>query len=164
MYKEVYDFFCDKLTAAGQLCCTWASIVSTKRWYVPSVDFSCMISQKMFEETFLPGVAAECQHYEASVYHLDGPGAIRHLDALLGIEELNAIQWVWGAGQGRATDWMDIYIRCQKAGKGVQIWPVEPDELDTLMDTLRPEGVWLGMAGIGDREEAQAVLRRAAQW
>jgi hypothetical protein len=164
VYKEVYDFFCDKLTAAGQLCCTWAGIVSTKRWYVPSVDFSCMISPKMFEETFLPGVVAECQHYEASVYHLDGPGAIKHLDALLDIEELNAIQWVWGAGQGRATDWMDIYIRCQKAGKGLQIGPVEPDELDTLMDTLRPEGVWLGMVGIEDQEEAKAVLRRASQW
>jgi len=164
VYKEVYDFFCDKLTAAGQLCSTWAGIVSTKRWYVPSVDFSCMISPKMFEETFLPGVVAECRHYEASVYHLDGPGAIQHLDALLDIEELNAIQWVWGAGQGRATDWMDIYIRCQKAGKGLQIGPLEPDELDTVMDTLRPEGVWRGMVGIGDREEAQAVLRRASQW
>ena len=164
VYKGVYDFFCDKLAAAGQLCCTWAGIVSTKRWYVPSVDFSCMISPRMFEETFLPGVAAECRHYEASVYHLDGPGAVKHLDALLDIEELNAIQWVWGAGQGRATDWMDIYVRCQKAGKGLQIGPVEPDELDTLMDTLRPEGVWLGMVGIGDRVEAQAVLRRASRW
>ena len=164
VYRGVYDFFCDKLAAAGQLCCTWAGIVSTKRWYVPSVDFSCMISAKMFEETFLPGVVAECQHYEASVYHLDGPGAIQHLDALLDIEELNAIQWVWGAGQGRATDWMDVYIRCQEAGKGLQIGPVEPDELDTLMEMLRPEGVWLGMVGIRDPEEAQAVLRRASRW
>jgi hypothetical protein len=164
VYIQVYDFFYDKLSAAGQLCCTWAGIVSTERWYVPSVDFSCMISPKMFEETFLPGVVAECRHYNASVYHLDGPGAIQHLDALLDIKELSAIQWVWGAGQGRAIDWMDIYIRCQKAGKGLQIGPVEPDELETLMDTLRPEGVWLGMAGIEDREEAQAVLRRASRW
>ena len=163
-YKDVYDFFYDKLTAAGQLCCTWAGIVSTRRWYVPSVDFSCMISPLMFEEVFLPGVIAECRHYEASVYHLDGPGAIKHLDALLAIAELNAIQWVWGAGQGRATDWIDIYRRCQAAGKGLQIGPVEPDELDLLMEVLRPEGIWLGMVGVQDREEAEAILRRVKRW
>jgi hypothetical protein len=163
-YKGVYDFYYDKLTAAGQLCCTWAGIVSTKRWYVPSVDFSCMISPRMFEDIFLPGVVAECRHYEASVYHLDGPGALKHLDALLAVEELSAIQWVWGAGQGRATDWMDVYRRCQKARKGLQIGPVEPDELQVLMDSLSPEGMWLGMAGIDDREEADAVLKQVARW
>ena len=163
-YKGVYDFFCDRLTAAGQLCCTWAGIVSTRRWYVPSVDFSCMISPRMFQDFFLPGVVEECRHYEASIYHLDGPGAIKHLDALLEIEELNAVQWVWGAGQGRATDWMDIYRRCQAAGKGLQISPVEADELELLMEELRPEGIWLGLVGIRDREEAEAVLRRVGQW
>jgi len=163
-YKSVYDFFCDRLLAAGQLCTTWAGIVSTRRWYVPSVDFSCMISPRMFQHFFLPGVIEECRHYEASVYHLDGPGAIKHLDALLEIEELNAIQWVWGAGQGRATDWMDIYRRCQAAGKGLQIGPVEPDELDLLMDELRPEGMWLGLVGVRDREHAEALLTRIGQW
>ncbi len=164
VYKEVYDFFYERLRAAGQLCCSWAGIVSSKRWYVPSVDFSCMISPSMFEDVFLPGVIAECRHYEASVYHLDGPGAIKHLDALLEIDELSAIQWVWGAGAGRATDWMDIYRRCQSAGKGLQIGPVDPDELDTLMESLRPEGIWLGMSGVTTREDAEAVLKRVAQW
>jgi len=59
---------------------------------------------------------------------------------------------------------MDIWLCCQKAGKGVQIGPVEPDELDTLMGSLRPEGVWLGVVGIESREEAQTALREVSRW
>ncbi|HOS44414.1 MAG TPA: trimethylamine corrinoid protein 2, partial [Armatimonadota bacterium] len=75
----------------------------------------------------------------------------------------NAIQWVYGAGNGRATDWMPVYRKCQAAGKGIQLW-AERDELDTIMDVLRPEGVWLGVSGIRTREEGEAVLKRVMRW
>ena len=161
-YFRVYDHFCDKLLKAGQAVTSWPGIVSTRRWYVPSNDFSCMISKEMFDDVFLPGIAAECRHMEASLYHLDGPGALRHLDSLLEIKELNAIQWVYGSGNGRATDWLHVHRRCQAAGKGLQIG-VQPDELDTLMENLRPEGVWLSVS-IKDREEGEAVLRKVSRW
>ncbi|MBI4559893.1 MAG: hypothetical protein HY706_20070 [Candidatus Hydrogenedentes bacterium] len=162
-YFYVYDFFYNKLASAGQAVASWPGIVSTKKWYVPSNDFSCMISEAAFEEFFLPGIIEECRHLEASIYHLDGPNALRHLDQLLEINELNAIQWVYGAGHGRATDWLHVYQRCQAAGKGVQIL-AEADELDTIMRQLRPEGVWLSVSGIKNRTEAEAVLRQAAKW
>ncbi len=28
-----------------------------------------------------------------SPFHLDGPGALKHLDALLELDELDAVQW-----------------------------------------------------------------------
>ena len=34
---------------------------------------------------------------DAPIFPLDGPGAVRHVDALLEGEELDAIQWVPGA-------------------------------------------------------------------
>lgn len=168
-YFRVYDFYYEKLKAAGQAMTTWAGIVSTKKWYVPSNDFSCMISKKMFDEVFLPGIAAECQHMEASIYHLDGPEALRHLDRLLEIKELNAIQWVYGAGQGRASDWMPVYKKCQAAGKGLQI-TMEVDEaagaseLDVFMEHLHPEGLWIALSGVKDRDQAEALLRKVARW
>ncbi|MFW5858070.1 MAG: trimethylamine corrinoid protein 2, partial [Planctomycetota bacterium] len=161
-FFRVYTHFADKLTAAGQAITCWAGIVSTKRWYVPSNDFSCMLSTEMFDQVFLPGIAEECRFLEASIYHLDGPGALQHLDSLLAIPDLDAIQWVYGAGNGRATDWLDVYRRCQDAGKGVQIH-AGVDELDTLIDALRPEGVWLGV-GVPDRDAADAVLKKVAAW
>ncbi|MBN2312007.1 MAG: trimethylamine corrinoid protein 2 [Candidatus Hydrogenedentes bacterium] len=162
-YAGVFDFYYDKLTKAGQACTSWPGIVSTRKWYVPSNDFSCMISKEMFDEFFLPGIIEECRHTEASIYHLDGPGALRHLDSLLAIEELNAIQWVYGAGNGTASDWTAVYQRCQQAGKGIQLSLVLR-ELDWLFENLRPEGVWLGVGGVTDAECAAEVIRRVGAW
>jgi len=161
-YAGVFDFFHDKLRAADQAITSWPGIVSSRKWYVPSNDFSCMISKEMFDTVFLPGIAEECRHLEASIYHLDGPGALRHLDSLLEIRELNAIQWVFGAGNGIASDWIHVYKRCQAAGKGIQIF-ASAEEVDFLASNLRPEGVWLGVS-VRDREEADAVLKRVAKW
>src|ERR1035437_9223792 len=39
-YLGVYDFYYNKLIAANQAISSWASIVSSKKFYVPSNDFS----------------------------------------------------------------------------------------------------------------------------
>ncbi len=163
IYKEVFDFYYDKLIVADQPISSWAGIVSRKRWLIPSNDFSCMISPKMFQDIFLPSIVEECRHYESSLYHLDGPGALKHLDALLDIPELSAVQWVYGAGGGSARDWLEVYKRCQTAGKGIQLdFPAA--EIDLFMDELRPEGVWCTVTGVSNREQAEAVLKRLAEW
>lgn len=163
VYFKVFDFYCDKLERAGQPISSWPGYCSRKRYGIPSNDFSCMISREMFDEIFLPGIAEECRHMPANVYHLDGPGALRHLDSLLEIKELQAIQWVFGAGNGRASDWLDIYKKCQAAGKALEI-NLYPDEIDTLMEHLRPEGVNLGVYGVSTREEAESVLKKIEKW
>jgi hypothetical protein len=162
-FLYVYDFFADKLQEAGQAINTWAGIVSSRRWYVPSNDFSCMISNEMFEDVFLPGIEEECRHLEASIYHLDGPGALQHLDSLLDITSLNAIQWVYGAGRGPASDWLDVYTRCQAAGKSLQI-TLGVEELDTFMDALCPEGLWLAVQGVESEEHAEKILEKTEKW
>ena len=161
-YFEVFDFYYDKLMAAGQAITSWPGIVSSRKWYVPSNDFSCMISRKMFDDMFLSGIAEECRHMDAAIYHLDGPAALRHLDSLLAIKELNAIQWVYGAGNGRASDWIEVYQRIQAAGKGIQM-SVESDEVDCIVEHLKPEGVWMS-APVSSREEAKTVLDKVAAW
>ena len=163
IFEEVFNFYIDKLLGAGQAVCSWPGIVSSKRWHVPSNDFSCMISKQMFDDVFLPGVVRECRMAEASIYHLDGPQALPHLDSLLQIKELNAVQWVYGAGRGRASDWMDVYKKCQAAGKGIQLY-VSPDEIDIIMENLKPEGVWLGVSGVGDEESAASIIRKISKW
>ncbi len=163
VYTRVYDDFHGWLRREGQAITCWPGFVSTKKWYVPSNDFSCMISKAMFDEMFLPGIAKECRSYEASIYHLDGPGALQHLDSLLAIPELNAIQWLYGAGRGRASDWLHVYKKIQAAGKGMQIW-AQPDEVETLMEHLRPEGVWLGISEVDNVEQGKALIEKVAKW
>lgn len=160
----VYDFFYEKLVGARQAVCTWANQVSTRRWFIPQCDFSCMISPAMFREMFVPALVRELRHYETSMYHLDGPTALRHLDTLLEIPELTAIQWVYGAGNGRCSDWLPLYQKIQQAGKGLELRHLEMDELDLFIENLRPEGVWIGMAGVPNREAAEYALKKVARW
>ncbi|NOY74576.1 MAG: hypothetical protein GXP32_02140 [Kiritimatiellaeota bacterium] len=122
-----------------------------------------MVSTEMFEDFFLPGVIRECEAFEASIYHLDGLDALRYLDSLLDVPALNAIQWVWGTGNERASDWIDVFQRCQNAGKGVQI-TCELDELDAIIANLRPEGVWLRVIGVADEDEGESALRQISKW
>jgi hypothetical protein len=162
-YLAVYDTFYNKLAAAGQAITTWPGIVSSKKWYVPSNDFSCMVSKAMFDDVFLPGLIRECDHMEANIYHLDGPQALQHLDSLLGIPSLNTIQWIHGEGHGRSSDWMPIYQKCQAAGKGIQLH-IDIDELDLFMATLKPHGVFMTLFGVTDRAMADAVIKKVAAW
>ena len=164
-YKEAYDHFFNKLSAAGMPSTSWTPIISQGRYYIPSNDFSCMISNETFEDLFLPGIADECRFYERSIYHLDGPGALRHLDSLLALEDLDAIQWVPGAGNEGFARWLDVYKRIQLAGKSMQIVSIEIGELPLLFEHLRPEGVLISsVAGVHDREAADEVINRITKW
>ncbi|OGV57097.1 MAG: hypothetical protein A2X49_07695 [Lentisphaerae bacterium GWF2_52_8] len=162
-YFELFDKMHGHLRAAGQPCSSWIGIVSSKKFYIPSNDFSCMISPEMFNEFFLPGFIRECQHLEASIYHLDGPDAVRHLDSLLKIKELSALQWVRGAGRSLSQHCIDIYKKCQAADKGIFLYISSMEELEFLVENLSPRGVWLS-AYLPNRLEAEAVLRRIDRW
>jgi hypothetical protein len=162
-YLYIYDVFYTKLRDAGQPISTWTPLVCDDKFYVPSNDFSIMVSKEMFDEMFLPGIVRECQFLDRSIYHLDGPGALRHLDSLLSIPELDALQFVPGAGSEGYHRWVEVYQRAQKAGKGIQV-NCTIDELDLIMDTLDPRGVFLSVRDVPSRECAQAMLRQLERW
>jgi len=162
-FLNTFDYYMDKITAKKHAITGWPSIVSTKRWHVPSNDFSYMIGPDQFNEFFLDGLTRECNHAEASIYHLDGTGALCHLDSLLSIKNLNAIQWVYGAGNGRASDWIEVYQKIQAKDKGIQLL-AELDELDILMENLKPEGVHLIISGIETQETGEFVIKKISSW
>ena len=164
-FFTAYDVFYERISAAGMPSTSWIPLIAYGRYYIPSNDFSAMISPAMFEEFFLDGLVEECRFLDRSIYHLDGPGSLPHLDLLLGIEELDAIQWVPGAGNESLERWMPVYRRIQAAGKSMQILDVNLDNYELLFEHLRPEGVYVGsVGGVRDRETAETVLKRFARW
>ena len=82
-FFQVYDYFYEKLSAAGMPSTSWLPATCKGKYHIPSNDFSCMISDEMFADLFLPGIARECAHMDRCIYHLDGPQALRFLDPLL---------------------------------------------------------------------------------
>jgi hypothetical protein len=164
-YYRAYNHFYEKLRAADMPITSWAALIHEGKYYIPSNDFSCMIGDDMFHEVFLPGIVEECSFYDRSLYHLDGPGALRYLDTLLAIDGLNAIQWVPGAGNEGFGKWIDVYKRIQAAGKGMQITSLTVDDLPLLFEQLKPEGVYVsGVYGVNSEETAETVLKRFAAW
>lgn len=121
-----------------------------------------MISEDMYEELFVGEIEKEIEYLDASMYHLDGPDALKHLDRLLKIPSLNGIQWVYGAGNPTASHWIPEIKKIQDAGKCVQIG-VMPEELEIMLKELRPEGL-MYMIDARSEEEAKDLLKMAEKW
>lgn len=163
-FLELYDRFHNRLSAEGMPSACWLPLVSEKKYHVPSNDFSCLVSADDFREVFLPGIVRECQHMDRNIYHLDGPDALRHLEALLEVPEIQGIQWVFGAGQGPWQKWIDVYKRIQQSGKRNWIYTVYPQDLDELFEALEPTGVAIHMAGLENEADARQAVERVRQW
>lgn len=86
---------------------------------VPQCDFSCMISPAMFEEFQMPVLEKELEDLGPVDYHLDGPGAIQHLEDICALDKIKVIQWQPGAGEAAEKDWWDLYKKIDDLGKGI---------------------------------------------
>lgn len=128
-------------------------------------DASAMISPAMFAEFVAPALTEQLARLDFSAYHLDGPEAVKHLDALLGIPGLNAIQWTPGAGQPGPGDprWWPMYRRIQAGGKGLLLLGVEYGQVEPLARHLGPDGVYIG-AHAPSLDAAKDLLYRARTW
>lgn len=136
VYEELYSITRKNIEGTS----TWMGIWHPNKCYPVSSDFICMISQEMFKDFILEELEEEIAFLDASIFHLDGPGALKHLDALLQIPGLDGIQWVYGAGQPTAVHWIPVLKKIQEAGKLIQVY-VEPSDLPVLLEELKPEGV-----------------------
>jgi hypothetical protein len=108
-------------------------------------DISASISPKMFRKFVVPHLTEQCQWLDYAMYHLDGTTCLQHLDALLEIEPLRAIEWTPQAGlQGGGSErWFDIYRRIKTGGKSVQIVNVAPEDMLPLLDAIGPQGTFI---------------------
>ena len=123
-------------------------------------DASAMFSPRMYQRFVVPALTAQCEWLDHSLYHLDGTQAMVHLDTLLAIKPLDAIEWTPQAGieTGGHKRWHDLYRRILAAGKSVQVVNVEPDEVRPLLDAIGPKGVYM-LIQFKDELEAEQVLK-----
>lgn len=112
----------------------WAGLLSEAPSYVIQCDFSYMIGNPMFKEFVLETLRADTQKLHNTIYHLDGIGELNHLDDILSLKELNAVQWVFGDGKPPAECWLDVYRRILEAGKQIQITGTPESYLKVLSE------------------------------
>jgi hypothetical protein len=126
-------------------------------------DFSTMISSEMFDTYFFPFIAKQTEMVQRTIYHLDGPGALKHLDSLLDLPHLDGIQWVPGAGTKPAVEWISMLKRIQETGKLVYIY-CSKSHVRRLLEDLNPEGLMLVVDDCSSVDDAQKLLQDVEVW
>lgn len=159
-HAEVLDAYAKLLDFETYGSINRHGMYTTGRTNLPQCDFSCLISPAMFAEFGLPYLKREMQRLDGAEYHLDGPGALRHLEALCALEELDVVQWVAGAGNDQ-RDWSDLYRQIDRLGKG-QILGGNAAALERRRHELSAGRLFWNLRA-GSRAEAEDVIARAAE-
>jgi len=161
-FETIYNHYDDILKENGQLSVSWMGIPSFGRTHIPSCDFSTMISQDFFVDFGLPLLQREVKTMTHNVFHMDGRGVARHLDTILSVPEVHAIQWVQGVGDDLPImQWVPLIKEIQ-ARKPV-IVDLSKNELDDFMEVMEPKNIFLWIATENEEEE-HALLKRISQW
>lgn len=118
----------------------WAGIWAPGSTFPLQEDVAYNLSPDMFRRFCLPHIHDQIAAMEYPFFHLDGVGMIPHLDMLLGISKLKAIQWVPGPGEERLDRWYDLVRRILSAGKSVQVY-AQAEEVDSLVSNVGSRGL-----------------------
>ncbi|MBN1131946.1 MAG: hypothetical protein JXR52_05660 [Bacteroidales bacterium] len=143
IYLEVFNRLYDIIRVGDEMAFCYFSLWAPGKTTKIQSDISVMISEEDFRKFAQPYFREQCRNIEYTLYHLDGVDAIRHLDAILEIEELKAVQWTPGYGQPQGGDsgWYNLYKRIKSAGKSVMPCWVTVEEMEPLLDYVGPEGM-----------------------
>ena len=162
LWKSYFNEYASRLIKAQGGMTSWMPIWSDTPYYPLQCDFCAMISPQMFGEFILPDLREQTEYLDRSIYHLDGIGELPHLDQLLSLPQLNAIQWTSGDGKPAVTDpcWFELYHRIQAAGKGLILLSANPDELETLFKGVSQKGMFI-TARVRDEQDAVAIVKMA---
>ncbi len=158
---EAYDRVYDIIHLEDDSSAFWAfSVWGPGRTAKLQCDASAMISPAMFERFVVPTLRRQCRFLDHSIFHLDGHQCIPHLDLLLDIPELDAIEWTPDpqVPPGGDPHWYDLYRRILNAGKCVQVLQVEHDQIQPLLDAIGPDGVYI-MTTFADEADGEKLER-----
>lgn len=163
---ETYARSHDMLQAAGFGSTSWIPSYWPGRSNITCCDFWAMLSPQLAERMVLPTIIRTIDAAEKSIFHLDGPAALRHLDLLLELPQLAAVQWVYGAGAGPATKWIDVYRRIQQAGKSAEVLCDTPRHAMEILEALGPRGMWFHVGRpfetVADAQAFEREVEKAA--
>ncbi len=163
-FDAIYDLVKD---AEGGNAFTAFQVWAPGRMAKVQCDFSYMIGPDMFAEFVAPYLARQIARLDYAVYHLDGTACIPHVQHLVRIPGLNAIQWTPGAGQPGVGDpcWFDLYHQVRDGGKALLLLGANQEQLPALLKEFGPDGLFIML----DREceteaEARDLLKRTEDW
>lgn len=121
-WRQVFMMFYETVLKQGTGICHWHQLWSDEPYMIPACDFNALIGTHPFRSLFLPDIQRQAATVGRAIFHLDGPDAARHIDALLELDALQAIQYTPGAGTPSALAKVEMYQKIQARGKSVLVF------------------------------------------
>ena len=154
VFDRLYDIVQDGSFGGNT---SWLGIWGPGRLFVPSNDFTYMISTQMYKEVFLDALKAHLDMLDYKVYHVDGIEAFRHVDMLLELPNLQGYQILPGDGKPSPLHFMDVLKKVQAAGKNLHI-TIPPHEVKTALENLSSKGLYIN-TWARTEEEAKELIK-----
>ncbi len=161
-FPEIFRHYNQKIMAGGAPSVSWMGIPTEEPMHIPSCDFASLLSPAQFERFCLPYIEREAMQARYNVFHLDGRGVARHIDAILSLPRIQAIQLVQGVAEDEPIlQWTPLIRKIQDAGRSVVVG-IRLDELDNFMDAVPPKGIFLTLAAAPDVQ--RDVIAAVEKW
>jgi hypothetical protein len=157
-FRELTEIF-DASGQDGYTC--WMPCYCPRPWYTLQCDISVMFSPDMFAEFVVPRLIRKTQAMANAIYHWDGPGELAHLDHILSVPGISAVQYVSVPGDppNESEHWVPYYQRIAESGKGVFLFVRDPDQVYELSRKIPAERLAFRIA-LPSRKEAKEFLSR----
>ena len=167
-YMTYYDAIFNLVKKDGVSAYTAFNILGTGKTAKIQCDFAALLAPDQFDEFVLPSLKYQCGRIGNTMFHLDGPECIVHIDSLMGIEKLGALQWTPGSrnpGAG-SEQWYPLYKKVMDADKGLWVGLSEYSleeavaHADTLVKKFGSKGLYFQFPYM-TAEQADALMIKA---
>ena len=138
LYDKVADHFYHYGNKKRNGTAAQLFMYSRGRYDAVQADFISLLSPEMFRQFVLPAIEREAACLDHCCFHLDGEDALKHLDDILTVQDIDAVQWVPGAGKKPQSEWSDVLHKIQAAGKRIVLYGT-PEKIRHIHGEYRPE-------------------------
>lgn len=156
-WEQIFALLYEAALGNGAGVIQWLDAWSDSPYTLPTCDFNFLISRKDFQDVCMPSLREQARRAGRCLFHLDGPGAARHVRTLAEDPYISAIQYTPGAGTPSALDRLDVLRAVQEAGKPVMVF-APPGEAAELAKSLDPKALAIHIDSMMAPDEADALV------
>ena len=153
------DIIYKKISSHFDGCCNWLPMWGPRRVKLVQDDTMILFSPEMYQDIFGTSIKKLLAVADNTIFHFHD-GAVHHLNWLIQLSELDAIQFGHDPSCKALTNQIETIKTIQQAGKGVFISVVEPEDVKSLIMNLNPRGLLL-LVHCKDTEQSKQIIGKA---
>lgn len=161
-WREVYSKLMRAVIRNNVGMIHWCEVWSNTPYLILECELAALVSSKHFHQFLIPDILRQAESVDRTIFHVCGEESFRHIDALLDLPQVSAIQYVPGRNN-RAIHKIHELQKIQKHGLPLQI-SVMPDEPEDLLKELDPAGLAFLILDTLPMDQLQPFVKTAAAW